>query len=187
MNTRTWLTLASLLATAACSGGGSNPADASTKDGSTNDAAKPGKDAGVADAPVDDDAPTGDDASVPTVDPQCTVPTSGGTAGSCVTIDDASVFCNPITNLGCDGDAGEACDIDTSGNIGCFAPPPANTTALCGTCDDQNTACAPGNTCVPVSQTAGGCAHFCCDDTDCTPGHCDKTALASSSVGVCVK
>ena len=173
-----YVLLATLLATAACGGSNDKP-DGSTEggtDGSKKDAA-PTSDAGTDDAPA-------------TIDPTCSVPGTSPSGGSCVPIDDAGVFCNPLTNGGCDSDAGEACDIDPNGDLGCFPPPPPNTAALCAACDDNNIACAPGSTCLPATNAPDGgseCAHFCCTDADCGSGHCDKTTFLSDPLGFCVK
>lgn len=175
-----YVLLATLLATAACGGGSNDKPDGSTEggtDGSKKDAA-PTSDAGT------------DGGASATIDPACTVPGTSPSGGSCVPIDDAGVFCNPITNGGCDSDAGEACDIDPNGDLGCFPPPPPNTAALCAACDDNTIACAPGSTCLPATNApdAGSeCAHFCCTDADCGNGHCDKTTFNSDPLGFCVK
>jgi hypothetical protein len=110
----------------------------------------------------------------------------GGSGGACVTIDDAGILCNPITNYPCKADAGEACDFSQNG-FQCYPPPPDNTAALCASCDVQNgPACLPTSTCLP---TANGneCARYCCDDSDCGNGHCDKTTFGSDPIGFCVK
>jgi hypothetical protein len=139
------------------------------------------KDVTLKDAGTQPDAPVADDAGA--VDPLCTAPVDAATNGSCVTIDGTNT-CNPVTNFGCDGGAGEACDLGGNG-FSCYPPP--NDVPLCGSCDNAN-----GPFCLPTmhcSETNGGfaCTRFCCDDTDCTGGHCDKTVLQSDPVGVCVK
>jgi hypothetical protein len=91
--------------------------------------------------------------------------------------------CNPVTNVGCM--PGSACDFQGDMNnqttFGCWMPPPPNTVPICGACDDKNTACAGGLTCL-----AGQCAKFCCDHDDCGPdaGECASTHLFG--VGICV-
>jgi hypothetical protein len=175
--------LAVLLATAACSGGGS------TNDAGA-DAAKEGgtiKDSGVKDTGSTADADDGGQPE-PMVDPVCALADAGVGTGSCVVRDDAGTDCNPVTNDGCDFvDAGEACDTSQTG-FSCYNQPP-NTAALCATCDVNNgPACLPGHTC--VSTDAGAkCARYCCSDSDCAPGHCDLTTLSQviSPAGVCVK
>lgn len=129
------------------------------------------------------DAPIGDDAT-PTFDPLCTAPTNAATNGSCVTIDGTNTTCNPVTNFGCDGGAGEACDLGGGSTFQCFPAP--NDVALCGACDNQNGPfCKPTMHCAPTA-SGSGCARFCCDDTDCTGGKCD-TSLLGQPPGVCVK
>lgn len=89
--------------------------------------------------------------------------------------------CNPITNEGCDGDAGEACDHNSTG-FSCF--PPDNDTPICEPCDNQaGPFCEAGHTCLPD----GTCGAFCCDDGDCGTGKCDATVFKLSAGGVCVK
>ena len=119
------------------------------------------------------------------VDPVCTLPAEAGT-GACVTLG-GNIACNPVTSSPCNGDAGEACDIAPDGGFQCFAPPPPNSGTLCGTCDDQTTACAPSTTCVTVDGGGGECARYCCTDGECGTGHCDTTALDVAPVGICVK
>ncbi len=115
---------AGVLATA-CSSGGNNPTDGGT-DAAKDVAVK--KEAGPTPTPdggTDDGGQTG-----PTVDPQCTVPAIGN--GSCnPALDDAGITCNAITNAGCDGGAGEACDFDQNGGLSCF-PAPNDQAGLCG-------------------------------------------------------
>jgi hypothetical protein len=176
--------LAASLVVTACGGGSTNPADASV------DAPKEGgtvKDSGK-DAPAVPDSSPGDAAPQPTIDPACTVPAGSPSGGACVA--DAGLPCNPVTNGGCNADAGEACDFSQQTGVQCYPPPPPNTQALCQPCDDQNTACVGGATCLPATNAAAGgseCAKFCCDDTDCTPGKCDKTTFQSDPLGFCVK
>jgi len=169
--------LLTLLANAACGGGGSNPPDASTD--AANDAKKD-----VAQPQPDG----GDDGAGPTLDPECTAPTTAPSNGSCITIDaDAGVACNPVTNAGCNADAGESCDIANDGTIGCFPPPPPNTQPLCATCD-SNTQCMPTTSCWPgTTQPNGECMRFCCTDADCGSGHCDKTTFQTDPLGLCSK
>ena len=168
----------------ACSGGGTNN-DAGVDSGGGDTGTK--KDSGVKDTGTVDDS--GDDAGpTPFITPLCSAPSTPSN-GSCVA--DAGFACNPITNSGCQTDAGEACDFTQNG-FKCYGAPPPNTQALCATCDDQNTACLPGSTCVPVDSTGNNsqCAKFCCNDNDCTGGHCDNTTLSNGQAtpfGFCVK
>ncbi|HEY1957004.1 MAG TPA: hypothetical protein VGH28_15400 [Polyangiaceae bacterium] len=168
-----------LLANAACGGGTTNPSDASTDSpadvAKQNDGALPGPDGG-------------DDGAGPTIDPECTAPTTAPSNGSCVTIDlDGGIACNPVTNAGCDVDAGESCDIGDDGTIACFPPPPPNTQPLCATCD-SNTQCMPTTSCWPAASNSNGlCMRFCCTDADCGGGHCDKTTFQTDPLGLCAK
>ena len=166
----------------ACSGGGDNK-DGGVDSGGSDTGTK--KDSGAQDTGANDGA---DDAA-PTafITPLCSAPNTPSN-GSCVA--DAGFTCNPLTNAGCT-EAGAACDFSKSG-FDCYPPPPPNTQALCATCDDTNTACLPGSTCVPVDSTGNNsqCAKFCCDDNDCTGGHCDNTTLSGGQptpFGFCVK
>ena len=159
-------------------------------DGSTSDATST-KEAGTKDAGTVTDSGNLTDAGsdAPTLDPQCTVAAlDAGSGGSCITVaPDAGMQCNPVTNSGCDAGAGEACDRTTNGGTHCFPPPPPNSAALCATCDDENgPACAAGASCVGTTNGLA-CAHFCCDDTDCAPGHCDTTTYNTAPLGFCVK
>ncbi len=151
-----------------CGDGGAGPSDAA-------------KDVTVADAPAID-------VSLPDVnafelrDPACDVPAEGG-SGACITVGDGGSACNPVTGTPCALDAGETCDYQGNG-FHCYAPPPANTAAVCNACDNANgPACAPGNTCVPVAD-GSACARFCCVDSECGGGHCDVPA--GEAVGICV-
>jgi hypothetical protein len=139
-------------------------------------------DDGSFDAPFDDDVDSAFDAGPPLPPLQCTILASAGSMGACVTetSPDASVpvTCNPVTNEPCA--AGEACDVSVnetgSGLVGftCYPPPPPNTVALCGACDDQSVACVGGSTCWAVNNGAptGSCAKYCCTDADCGSGTC---------------
>ena len=89
--------------------------------------------------------------------------------------------CNPITNEGCDSDAGEACDHNET-SFGCFDPP--NDTPVCEACDNVDGPwCEAGKTCLPD----GSCGAYCCDDGDCGTGKCDTKLVPLAQGGVCVK
>jgi hypothetical protein len=121
-----------------------------------------------------------------TIVEQCTVPTTSPSAGSCVTVDTTSNLCNPVTNAGCNAATGEACDFDGAGGFKCWAPPPANTAAVCAACDTTNgPACMPTSTCMDVPGGKTACARFCCTDADCGTGLCDTT-VTGGAPGVCV-
>lgn len=122
----------------------------------------------------------------PTIDPFCTAPATAPSAGSCVTID-ATNLCNPVTNAGCNAAAGESCDFDGAGGFKCWAPPPANTAALCAACDvTAGPACLPTSTCMATPAGTTACARFCCTDADCGAGKCDTT-ITGGTPGVCKK
>jgi hypothetical protein len=175
------------IVTLGCSNGATPGVDASLEgggdDASTSDDAP--NDAGITDAPAN-----GDMITIPMVDPLCAITgDAGAPTGSCITLNDSGVECNPITNAPCKVDAGEACDFSTSdgGGFQCFAPPPPNTVALCATCDDKKgPACRATSTCV-FTMNGNECAQFCCVDGDCGSGHCDMGTLGIAPVGVCVK
>lgn len=161
---------------AACGGGGDNKDGGA--DGST-DGAK--KDSGVKDTGGSD---ADDAAANPTFDPLCTAPVNAASNGSCVTIDGTNFTCNPVNNAGCDGGAGETCDLSDQGFV-CFPAP--NDVPLCGACDNgQGPFCKPTMHCVEEDGGSFGCARFCCDDTDCTGGKCD-TSFLGQPPGICVK
>jgi hypothetical protein len=132
---------------------------------------------------------TGDAGKVP----ECAVPTSFPSGGSCVSVvaaNDAGtgIQCNPVTNVPCA--SGYACDLaNESGSITGFqCYPPPNTGAVCGTCDGTTTFCVGGATCyMPTGATTGTCAHYCCTNADCGPGTCTTGgfAPASSAIGIC--
>jgi hypothetical protein len=183
-HTPRFLALAVLLATAACNNGSNTPVDAST-DAPTKDVV--GKDVVQNDTGVPDSG-GGDSGGGQTIDPACTAAgADAGSGGSCIAITgDGGVECNPITNSPCNADAGEACDF-SQGGFHCYPPPPANTATLCQACDLTNgPACVGTATCVPTPN-GNECARYCCDDTDCGSGHCDKTTFQSDPIGFCVK
>jgi hypothetical protein len=158
-------------------------------DGSASNDTGTKKDSGQQDTGTGSDAGGDDSGPVPTFDPLCTAPADAATNGSCVTIDGTNFACNPVNNAGCDGGAGETCDlgVDSQNNstFQCFPPP--NDVALCGTCDNNSGPfCKPTLHCVEEDGGGTGCARFCCDDTDCTGGHCDTTLLGQAP-GLCVK
>ena len=61
----------------------------------------------------------------------------------------------------------------------CFDPP--NTEDLCAACNNMNGPfCLPGNTCAN-----NVCARYCCDDSECGSGTCDKSFFGGVGLGVC--
>jgi hypothetical protein len=182
----------------ACGGGGNGSQDASTEGGGPKDA---GKDSTISDAASDaqpndggpDDVTTGDasdDASdagsVGDGSAQCTVPATPPSGGSCITLNDASITCNPVTNAPCNQDAGYGCDTDFDGGYLCL---PKSTVSLCGDCNEVNGPyCIGTATCLPLSDAGTEhCFRYCCTDSDCAPGHCDKTTYGIAPLGACVQ
>lgn len=117
--------------------------------------------------------------SAPPLQPACDAPATSPSNGACVTIGMDGAACNPITNEGCDGAAGEACDIGGQA-FQCY--PSGNVNAICEECGaNDGDFCQPGMSCV-----TGHCARYCCEDTDCgAMGKCTKGGFAIGSVGVC--
>jgi hypothetical protein len=91
--------------------------------------------------------------------------------------------CNPVTNDGCDVDAGEACDLSNKGSYTCFPAP--NTAMLCGMCTNAMGPFCEGTMHCLEDMSGGKCARYCCDDGDCAGGKCDMSQL-KDGVGVCV-
>jgi len=103
--------------------------------------------------------------------------------GACAT-DTTKFPCNPITNAGCA--AGEQCDYaigaSSDDKFQCF-PLDDAPTALCEDCSVHY--CGVGLTCI------GTCGRYCCDDSDCGTGVCNKTTAevdkpGLGAVGICV-
>jgi hypothetical protein len=93
--------------------------------------------------------------------------------------------CDPVTNQGCNGGSGEACDLDQNGVYTCFPAP--NTAMLCATCSNANGPfCAATMHCIEDSMGMNGkCARYCCNDGDCGGGKCDL-AQGVDGTGICV-
>jgi hypothetical protein len=98
--------------------------------------------------------------------------------------------CNPVTNDGCDGTAGEACDLgeDSSGKpgFGCFPAP--NTQKLGETCSNGQSGpfCQGTLHCSGETDAGGGsCKKFCCSSSDCGGGACTALDSQLGTVGVC--
>jgi hypothetical protein len=116
------------------------------------------------------------------IDVTCIVPAPSPSLGACVTLGGV-VECNPITNEGCDSAKGEACDFKGAG-YHCYGGP--NDAALCGACGPISGGghCKGGSTCLPSPD--GKCGKFCCADSDCGAGKCEKKDGLPSNVGYCV-
>lgn len=88
--------------------------------------------------------------------------------------------CNPLTNEGCDGAAGWACDLSTEGPQ-CFEPP--NSQKLGESCNNSNGPfCEGGGHC-----DKSVCAAFCCSSEDCAEGDECEAIGSEGSLGVCRK
>jgi len=186
----------------ACGNGGNGSPDASVDSGGSKDAGKDstvsdsgGSDAQPADAGSDvvdttdatDDGGTDGgvtDSGAGDGSPQCTVPSTPPSGGSCIALDDAGIQCNPVTNAPCDVDAGYGCDTDFSGGYQCL---PSSTESLCADCNEVNGPwCIGTATCLPNSDAGTQkCFRYCCTDSDCSPGHCDKTTYGIAPLGAC--
>lgn len=118
---------------------------------------------------------------VPLPAPQCELPTTLPAAGACV----SGGACNPVTQVGCNAAAGEACDFGQNG-FSCYAS--GNVKELCDSCGaNDNDYCLPGNTCAPPGGASTNvCFRFCCDDSDCGSGTCATGIFeAYPDLGVC--
>jgi hypothetical protein len=90
--------------------------------------------------------------------------------------------CNPVTSAECTT-AGDSCDLASDQTYQCFD---SATEALCAACDYSTPKyCAPGMFCLADDTGVGQCARYCCADTDCGTGTCDKTNFPGG-VGICV-
>lgn len=93
---------------------------------------------------------------------------------------DMRFVCNPVTNEGCDTDAGEACEYGLEDYFTCYPAP--NDVEEGGACDwEQGPYCAPSLTC-----DSGVCRRHCCSDDDCeAPQRCQASDGEFGSLGVC--
>ena len=187
----------SVIVGVACGGTEKVPIDASTEGGGPSDSG--GHDSTTMDSgsdvqPVDSGSDVGSDGGSDAsgdsgdgaVSAQCTVPATPPSGGSCIVIDDASIKCNPVTNAPCDTDAGLGCDTDFDGGYTCLAQ---STVSYCGACNEVNGPyCIGTATCLPdVDAGTQQCFRYCCTDSDCAPGHCNKTAFGLSPLGACTQ
>ena len=153
--------------------------DAQSSDGSTDDASGDASDGGTIDA--SDGGSAGDGSA------QCTVPSTPPSGGSCITLNvEAGIECNPVTNAPCDADAGDGCDTDFAGGYKCL---PQSTVSLCGDCNEvDGPYCIGTATCLPLSDAGTQkCFRYCCTDSDCAPGVCNKTAFGIAPLGACTQ
>jgi len=111
----------------------------------------------------------------------CFAPEPAPSNGSCVAMDNITVFCNPISNAGCF--EGGTCDFFFDGFSTVLSCSSNFFTSTCSPCFTAGE-CQPGNAC--LSQ----CTKFCCDDNDCSiEGRCahqQTTSLGFPQIGVCV-
>lgn len=93
---------------------------------------------------------------------------------------DMRFACNPVTNEGCDTDAGEACEYGLEDYFTCYPAP--NDVEEGGACDwEQGPYCAPSLTC-----DSGVCRRHCCSDDDCAaPQRCEASSVEFGALGVC--
>jgi hypothetical protein len=76
-------------------------------------------------------------------------------------------LCDPLTNAGCDADAGYACSY-YQGALGPFACLSDSTEVMGAACDaDDGPWCGPGLACDPPDGGPGLCVSYCCGDEDC--------------------
>jgi hypothetical protein len=132
-----------------------------------------GGDAGAAGTGAGGDAGSAGSAGAVSGD-GCDAPASPPSKGACFPIGPDTGTCNPVTNEGCK--EGETCDGGPKG-FECYPPP--NDSKICESCNNQGGPfCGAGLACV-----SGKCAKYCCDDTDCGGGSCNKEEGAP--LGVC--
>ncbi len=87
--------------------------------------------------------------------------------------------CHPLTNEGCDGAAGEACQVSGAG-MACHEGP--NETQLGEVCDQTDRFCAAGLHCGASLR----CERVCCSDADCPQGGpCTPISGAIGTLGTC--
>ena len=94
--------------------------------------------------------------------------------------------CNPVTNEGCNGPKGEACDLANSGVFVCFPAP--NDVDMCGACSNADGPfCKAGMHCSQDDKGKNGkCTHWCCSDADCGTGKCDMSQMFPNGIGSCI-
>jgi hypothetical protein len=91
--------------------------------------------------------------------------------------------CNPLTNAGCDGAKGEACDDDEHGGFGCYPGP--NSVKEGAACNDDD-GCTPGFGCdADDGEDEGVCERFCCTNAECGSKKCVTIDKAFGSLGFC--
>jgi hypothetical protein len=94
--------------------------------------------------------------------------------------------CDPVTNQGCDGVAGEACDDDEHEGFGCYPPP--NDVGEAGSCDDDDgPSCRGGLGCDTGDDddSEGVCRRYCCANADCAGKRCATIDPKQGALGFC--
>lgn len=94
--------------------------------------------------------------------------------------------CSPVTNAGCDGPRGEACDDDQHDGFGCYPAP--NTVDQGGTCNEETgPACRGGLGCDTGDDDDpdGRCHKYCCSDADCGGKRCEIIDKSFGTLGFC--
>lgn len=99
-----------------------------------------------------------------------------------------TIECNPVTNEGCNGGAGQACDLGTSSGqsvIACFDPP--NDKNLGESCTNSKGPYCKGtmHCSGDVDGGTGTCKKFCCSNADCGGGTCAAFNSQLGTLGVC--
>jgi hypothetical protein len=101
--------------------------------------------------------------------------------------DDMPFVCNPMTNEGCDGVKGEACDYGLDEVFTCFER--LNNVPKGGACNwETGPYCEVGLTCdvEDPEDSSGTCKPHCCGSGDCEPGQtCVPVDPEFGTVGIC--
>jgi hypothetical protein len=109
--------------------------------------------------------------------PACAPINAGGDLSCSTVAPEQNIFCDALSGDGCIFD--EVCDVTPTGTA-CQAR--EFWSGNCGTCGATGW-CGPGTTCV-----SGVCTPFCCEDSQCVDGYCDKTILTGmpGPIGACL-
>ena len=109
--------------------------------------------------------------------PACDAAPTARAGASCIKLGPKAA-CDPVTNGGCA--SGQVCDIGQKG-FECHQPTSA-TVGLCDECSRDKGLCGGGLTCI------GKCAKYCCDNSECGSGKCDKSIMNDPDlpIGICV-
>lgn len=127
----------------------------------------------------------GDELSAPVCDDLVFPPDPPASDGACLEIG-GDFECNPVTNEGCDNEAGEVCDVGGGGFV-CY---PFTSEPICAFCNDQDLFCNAGMTCsayfFPPDEVVSGCSRYCCTDADCGDGVCQALSPDDGTLGICL-